>query len=77
MAVTLTITQNDDGSLTVESPELEKPYECESVAECLDYVKTMLGEEAGESPEEQATEPKENYEEMWNEEAGKRQSIYG
>lgn len=72
MAKTITITLDDNGQITVESSEQEQPYVCESVAECRDYVDQMLAEEEGESPEEQTTEGPENYESMWNEEAGKR-----
>ncbi len=69
---TITITMQDDGTITVESSEGGEPYVCESVAECRDYVDSMLAEEEGESPEEQATEGPEDYEAMWSEEAGKR-----
>ena len=68
----ITITLEDDGRIIVESPEMEQPYECESIDECKQFVTRMLDEEAGESPEEQAGEGPENYEEMWNEEAARR-----
>ena len=68
----ITITLEDDGRIIVESPEMEQPYECESIDECKQFVGRMLDEEAGESPGEQAGEGTENYEEMWNEEANRR-----
>ena len=68
----ITITLEDDGRIIVESPEMEQPYECESIEECKQFVSQMLDEEAGESPEEQMNEGKENYEQMWNEEAQRR-----
>ena len=69
----ITITLEDDGRIIVESPEMEQPYECESIDECKQFVSQMLDEEAGEGAEEQATEGSENYEQMWNEEAQRRQ----
>lgn len=68
----ITITLEDDGRIIVESPEMEQPYECESIEECKQFVSQMLDEEAGESPEEQMGEGKENYAQMWNEEAARR-----
>ena len=68
----ITITIEDDGRITVESPELEQPYQCESIEECKQFVGQMLDEESGESSEEQAGEGTENYEQMWNEEAQRR-----
>ena len=68
----ITITIEDDGRITVESPELEQPYQCESIDECKQFVGQMLDEESGESPEEQAGEGTESYEQMWNEEAQRR-----
>lgn len=68
----ITITMQDDGAITVESSEGGEPYQCETIDECRQYVDKMLAEEAGESPEEQATEGPENYGKMWNEEAGSR-----
>ena len=68
----ITITIEDDGRITVESPELEQPYQCESIEECKQFVGQMLDEESGESPGEQAGEGTENYEQMWNEEAQRR-----
>ena len=63
----ISITLQDDGRIIVESPEMEQPYECESIEECKQFVGRMLDEEAGE---EQMGE--ENYEQMWNEEAARR-----
>ena len=68
----ITITMQDDGTISVESSEGGEPYQCKSIDECRQYVDKMLAEEAGESPEEQATEGPENYGKMWNEEAGSR-----
>lgn len=56
----ITITMEDDGRIIVESPEMNEPYECQSVDECMDYVENMLS--GGEMSEEQ----------MWNEEAAAR-----
>lgn len=56
----ITITMEDDGRIIVESPEMDEPYMCESVEECMDYVGQMLS--GGEMNEEQ----------MWNEEAAAR-----
>jgi hypothetical protein len=56
----ITITMEDDGRIIVESPEMDEPYMCESVDECMDYVENMLG---GEGMDE---------EQMWNEEAAAR-----
>lgn len=56
----ITITMEDDGRIVVESPEMDEPYMCESVDECMDYVENMLS--GGEMNEEQ----------MWNEEAAAR-----
>lgn len=56
----ITITMEDDGRIIVESPEMDEPYMCESVDECMDYVENMLG---GEEM---------NEEQMWNEEAAAR-----
>ena len=71
--IQLTITLEDDGRIIVESPEMEQPYECDSKEECLQFVDRMMAEEMGDGSEEQATEGPENYEEMWNEEAQRRQ----
>lgn len=68
----ITITLEDDGRIIVESPEMQEPYQCESIDECKEFVSRMLDEEAGEGAEEQATEGSENYEQMWNEEAASR-----
>ena len=68
----ITITMQDDGTISVESSEGGEPYQCKSIDECRQYVDKMLAEEAGESPEEQATEGPEDYSKMWNEEAGSR-----
>ena len=70
--IQLTVTLEDDGRIVVESPEMDEPYECDSAAECAQFVERMIGEEGGEAPGQQATEPKENYQEMWNEEATSR-----
>jgi len=72
MAKTITIEMADDGTATVTSSEGGEPYECKSVGECRQYVDDMLAEEAGESPQEQATEKPEEYGQMWNEEAASR-----
>ena len=56
----ITITMEDDVRIIVESPEMNEPYECQSVDECMDYVENMLS--GGEMSEEQ----------MWNEEAAAR-----
>lgn len=68
----ITITLEDDGRIIVESPEMDEPYMCESIDECKQFVGRMLDEEAGEGVEEQMGEGKENYEQMWNEEAQRR-----
>lgn len=68
----ITITLGDDGQITVESSEGGEPYMCESIDECRQYVDKMLAEEAGESPEEQATESQEDYGQMWEQEAASR-----
>lgn len=72
MAKTITIEIADNGQITVTSDEMQEPYQCESIDECRQFVDKMLSEEAGESPEEQATEGQENYGQMWNEEAASR-----
>lgn len=69
---TITITIGDDGAITVESSEGGEPYQCKSIDECRQYVDKMLAEEAGESPQEQATEGPEDYGQMWNQEAANR-----
>ena len=70
--IQLTITMQDDGQITVEGPEMQEPYTCDSIGECAQFVEKVLQEETGESPEEQATEPQENYGDMWDQEAQKR-----
>jgi len=72
MAKTITIEMADDGTIMVTSSEGKEPYQCKSIDECRQYVDNMLAEEAGESPEEQATEGPEDYGQMWNEEAASR-----
>lgn len=72
MATTLTITLDDDGKITVDSPEAKEPYVCDSIDECLQFVEAALREESGESMTEESTEPKEDYGKMWSEEAKKR-----
>ena len=72
MAKTITIELADDGTIMVTSSEGGEPYQCKSIDECRQYVDKMLAEEAGESPEEQATEGPEDYGQMWNEEAASR-----
>ena len=63
-------TDEATGRITVESDGAE-PYECQSPAECLDYVSDLLGaepqgaDETGESVEPDAAT-------MWNEEASRR-----
>lgn len=76
MAQTITIEVGDDGRIVVTAEEngqpAGEPYECDSPQECLQFVESIMAEDMGESPEEQTTESPENYEAMWNEEAGKR-----
>lgn len=67
--IQITVTVEDDGRITVDGPEMEQPYECDSASECGQFIERMIGEESGESTQEQATEPKESYEEAWNQEA--------
>lgn len=78
MAQTITIELSDDGQITVTAEEngqpAGEPYQCDSVEECLRFVGDMLGEEGGESPEEQKTEGPEDYQSMWNEEAASRKT---
>jgi len=73
---TITITVEDGGRITVDVQEngqpAGEPYRCESSAECLDYVRSVMGEERGEAPQEQAAEPAEDYAAAWSEEAAKR-----
>ena len=72
----ITITVDDDGKITVDVQEdgqpAGEPYACESMDECLDYVRSVMSEEQGEPAEEQGSEPAEDYAAMWNEEAKKR-----
>jgi hypothetical protein len=72
----ITITVDDSGKISVDTQEngqpAGEPYECESMDECLQYVKSIMSEEQGETPEEQTTEGPENYEQLWNEESKKR-----
>ena len=68
----ITITLEDDGTITVASDEMQEPYKCNSLDECRQFVDKMLSEEAGESPEEQATEGQEDYGQMWDQEAANR-----
>jgi hypothetical protein len=72
MAKTITIELADDGTIIVTSDEMTEPYVCQSADECVQFIGQMLAEETGEGPEEQATEGKENYGQMWNEEAASR-----
>lgn len=72
MAKTITIELADDGTITVTSPEMAEPYQCQSSDECVQFIGKMLAEETGEAPEEQATEGKENYSQMWEQEAANR-----
>jgi hypothetical protein len=72
MAKTITIEIADDGQIMVTSSEGGEPYQCKSIDECRQYVDKMLAEEAGESPEEQATEGPEEYGAMWEQEAASR-----
>lgn len=69
----ITITVGDDGTMSVETSEGGEPYQCKSADECMQYVGMILKEESGESPQEQATEGPENYGQMWQQEAQKRQ----
>lgn len=84
---TITITVGDDKKITVttggdeaqagaqgEQPGQEgQPYECQSADECLQYVGMILKEEMGEGAQEEATEGPEDYGQMWQQEAKKRQ----
>ena len=76
MAQTITIEVGDDGRILVTAEEdgqpMGEPYECDSPQECLQFIESIMTEDMGESPEEETTESAENYESMWNEEAGKR-----
>lgn len=72
MATTITIELADDGKITVTSPEMTEPYECQSSDECVQFIGKMLAEETGESPQEQSTEGKEDYSQMWEQEAANR-----
>ena len=71
---TITINVGDDGRITVDVEEdgqpVGEPYECQSLNECLQYVKSVMTEESGEAPGE--TEQPENYARMWREESKKR-----
>jgi hypothetical protein len=69
----ITITIGDDGRITVESSEGGEPYECQGMDDCRQYVDKMLAEEGGEGAQEQAMEGKEDYGQMWNQEAKNRQ----
>lgn len=75
---TITITQDDDGRLSVQSDAGGEPYECESPEECLEHVAGLLAGEpmADEAMDEAAMgeEPmgEEAYAQAWNEEASKR-----
>jgi len=51
----------------------EQPYECKSADECLKYVGMILKEEMGEGAQEESTEGPEDYGQMWQQEAQKRQ----
>lgn len=75
--IQLTITMQDDGQITVEGPEMEEPYTCDSIAECAQFVERVMSEESGESPEEQGTEPAEDYGSMWDQEAANRKPQNG
>ena len=72
MAKTITIELADDGTITVDSPEMDQPYQCQSAEECVQFIGKMLAEETGESPQEQSTEGQENYGQMWEQEAASR-----
>ena len=65
----ITITQADDGTLSVEADGAE-PYQCQSAEECLDYVEGLLS--GGEEQEEPAEMAGMDAAAMWNEEAAKR-----
>jgi hypothetical protein len=77
---TITITQDDDGLLTVDvardGAPAGEPYQCESPAECLAYVRDELGADAApadeEAPQAPADEPVEDFAQAWDEEAAKR-----
>ena len=74
---TITITVGDDKKIAVttggEMQQGQQPYECQSADECLKYVGMILKEEMGEGAQEEATEGPEDYGQMWQQEANKRQ----
>jgi hypothetical protein len=72
MAKTITLEMADDGTITVMSDDMQEPYVCESVEECMQYLSDVLGGASGEAPEEQTMEGPEEYGQMWNEEAASR-----
>lgn len=71
MQITITLDEQT-GGITVEADGRE-PYQCESSAECLDYLEGLL---TGGEPAEEAGEgepmPSGDMAAMWNEEAAKR-----
>ncbi|CAB4159642.1 hypothetical protein UFOVP715_60 [uncultured Caudovirales phage] len=72
MAKTITLEMADDGTITVMSDDMQEPYVCESIEECMQYLGDMLGGASSEAPEEQTMEGPEEYGQMWNEEAASR-----
>jgi len=56
-----------------EMQQGQQPHECASVDECLQYVGMILKEETGESAQEESSEGPEDYGQMWQQEAKKRQ----
>jgi hypothetical protein len=72
MAKTITLELADDGTITVMSDDMQEPYVCESLAECMQYLGDMLGVEGAAASEEQTMEGPEEYGQMWNEEAASR-----
>jgi hypothetical protein len=70
MQITINIDEQS-GQITVEA-EGQKPYQCQSPDECLEYLSDMIkGEEPNEPNQEQeAAEP--DQQAMWDQEAAKR-----
>lgn len=73
MSATITIEIDDAGRPTV-SVDGKEAYQCESIDECLEYLRDMLkGEEANEPGQEaEPSEPSGDMAAMWDEEAAKR-----
>jgi hypothetical protein len=70
MQITINIDEQS-GQITVEA-EGQKPYQCQSADECIEYLSDMIkGEEPNEPNQAQeAAEP--SPEAMWDQEAAKR-----